>query len=143
MTKEEILNYLYPEYSEAACILDQYTEFELDVLEECPENIDCIEKAVISGIQREIISDVFSPIIDNWDDFYDENEDGLMDFCNQSRFLEYDSKANAYILYHEQVISLANDLVNDSEGDYTINEVDFRELINRLNSSYPIKFIYD
>ena len=143
MTKEEILDYLYPEYSEAVCILDQYTNFELDLLEECPEDIDCIEEEVIFGIQWEIASDVFGSIIDNWDDFYNENEGTLIDFCNQSRFLEYDSKANAYILYHKQVISLANDLVNDSEGDYTINEVDFRELINRLNSSYPIKFIYD
>ena len=143
MTKKEILDYLYPEYSEAVCILDQYTNFELDLLEECPEDIDSIEAAVIFGIQWEIVSDVFGSIIDNWDDFYNENEGTLMDFCNRSRFLEYDSGVNAYVLNNKQVISLATDLVNDSEGDYTINEVDFRELINRLNSSYPIKFIYD
>lgn len=143
MTKDEILEHLYPEYSEARDTLDQYSDFEIELLNECPEDIDCIEGAIISEIQWEIISDVFSPIIDNWDDFYNENEDGLMDFCNLSRFLEYDSRANAYILYSEQVISLANDLVNDSEGDYTINEVDFGELVNSLNSSYPIKFIYD
>ena len=140
--KERILTTFLPEYEEVVRILDSYSDYELELIKDsCQEDIDDLSNAITKAVQLEIIEALFAPIINNWDDFYLNNEDLLMDYCSEATIIEYDYRSNSYCIFKDTIIDDCKSLIKEVEGEYSINEdVDFRDIISNLNKYYPIKF---
>lgn len=142
MTREDILERLFPGYRETNRILESRSDWELnlitDNISEYPEDL---EDSIIKEVQWEIASTLFSQFITNWDDFIFNNESLVMDYCYDDTFLSYDYENNSYLISEETVIDLCEVLLNEADKEYSINEdVDFRNVISDLNKYYPIKF---
>ena len=64
-----------------------------------------------------------------------------MDYCSEATIIEYDYRSNSYCIFKDTIIDDCKSLINDVEGEYSINEdADFRNIISNLNKYYPIKF---
>lgn len=140
--QEEILNRLCPEYEDLKSQLEQYSDFELNmIINNLPDNVDELQNAICSELQWAIIGDLCGPIINDWDNFFYENEGTIMDYCCDGLFISYNDSNRSYEIRKEIIIDLCSDLVSEAEGDYIINEeVDFSEIIADLNRYYPVKF---
>ncbi len=140
--KEEILNRLCPEYEDIKNQLEDYSDYELNlIINNLPDSIDDLQNSICLELQWTIIGDLCAPIINNWDDFYYENEGMIMDNCCNDPFIDYNYSNHSYEICKETIIGLCSDLVSEANGDYTINEeVDFSEIIAYLNRYYPVKF---
>lgn len=142
MTREDILERLFPGYRETNRILESRSDWELnlitDNISEYPEDL---EDSIIKEVQWETASTLFSQFITNWDDFIFNNESLVMDYCYDDTFLSYDYENNSYLISEETIIDLCEVLLNEADKEYSINEdVDFRNVISDLNKYYPIKF---
>lgn len=143
--QEEILNRLCPEYEDFKNQLEQYSDYELNlVVNNLPDSIDDLQSSINMEIQWDILGTLCSPFINDWDDFYNNYEGEIMDYCWEcGPFISYNSYNNSYEINRETVIDICKDLISNSEvdGDYTINEeVNFSEIIADLNRYYPVKF---
>lgn len=142
MVKQEILDNYFPEYRILNRILDKYSEYELGLLEEYPEDINDLEEEILKEVQWDILCDVISEYID--EEFYHNFEMELMEYFldNGSLFINHDATCNSYCLSDKNIVAYLKDFVNNYSVDTNISG-DIVELVNRLNSNYPIKFIYD
>lgn len=142
MIREDILERLFPGYIETNRILESHSDWELNlIIDNIPEHSENLEDSIIKEIQGEIVSTLFSQFITNWDDFIFDNESLVMDYCYDDTFLSYDYENNSYLISKETVIDICKDLLNEADGEYSINEnVDFRDVISDLNKYHPIKF---
>lgn len=142
MTREDILERLFPDFEETKITLDSYSDYELNLLEDnCPEDIDDLADSILHEVQWDIVRTLFISFINDWDDFYTNNEELVMDYCSEVTFLEYDSGNNSYCISKETVIDCCRELTREADKEYFINEnVDFRNVISNLNKYYPIKF---
>lgn len=140
--KEYILDNLFYGYEEAKRTLDLYSDYELNLLRDnLPENIDDVANLILHEVQFDLSSMLFGPFINDWDDFYTNNEELIMDYCYEATFLEYNSGNNAYCISKEMAIDCCGELIREADKEYSINEdVDFRDVISELNKYYPIKF---
>lgn len=143
--QEEILNRLCPEYEDFKNQLEQYSDYELNlVINNLPDSIDDLQSSINMEIQWDILGALCSPFINGWDDFYSNYEGEIMDYCwGAGPFISYNSYNNSYEINREIVIDICKDLISNSEadGDHTINEeVNFSEIIADLNRCYPVKF---
>lgn len=142
MVKQEILDYYYPEYQTISRILDEYSEYELGLLEEYPDDINDLEEEILKEVQWDILRDVISEYVD--EEFYHDFEMELQEYFLEGRnlFITYNSDCNSYCLNYKQMEEDIENLVHTYRGDTNISG-NIAELVNRLNSNYPIKFIYD
>ena len=142
MTREDILERLFPDFKETKRTLDLFSDYELNLLEDnCPEDIDDLADSILHEVQWDIVRTLFISFINDWDDFYTNNEELDMDYCSETTFLEYDSGNNSYCISKETVIDCCWELIREADKEYSINEnVDFRNVISNLNKYYPIKF---
>lgn len=140
--QEEILNRLCPEYEDLKSQLEQYSDFELNmIINNLPDDVYELQNAICSELQWTIIGDLCGPIINDWDNFFFENEGMIMDYCCDGLFISYNGSNRSYEICKETIMDLCSDLVSEAEGDYVINEeVDFSEIIADLNRYYPVKF---
>lgn len=142
MVKQEILDNYFPEYQTLSKILDKYSEYELGLLEEYPYDINDLEEEILKEVQWDILRDVIMEYIDG--EFYDKFEMELMEYFldDGNLFITHNATCNSYCLSHKNIVAYLKDFINNySEG--TNISGDIVELVNRLNSNYPIKFIYD
>ena len=142
MIREDILERLFPGYIETNRILESHSNWELNLLtdnmSDYPEDL---ENSIIKEVQWKIANILFSQFITNWDDFISNNESIVMDYCYDDTFLSYDYENNSYLISKEPIINLCEVLLNEADGEYSINEnIDFRNVISDLNKYYPIKF---
>ncbi|MGN0966733.1 MAG: hypothetical protein ACI4OP_03975 [Candidatus Coprovivens sp.] len=142
MVKQEILDNYFPEYQTLSRILDKYSEYELGLLEEYPDDINDLEEEILKEVQWDILYDVISEYIG--EEFYHSLEMELMEYFldGGNLFITHNASCNSYCLSHENIVYSLKDFVNNYSGDTNISG-DIVELVNRLNSNYPIKFIYD
>ena len=142
MTREDILEKLFPGFEETKRTLDSYSDYELNLLEDnYLEDIDDLADSILHEVQWDIVRTLFISFINDWDDFYTNNEELIMDYCSEATFLEYDSGNNSYYISRGVVIGCCRELIREADKEYSINEnVDFRNVISNLNKYYPIKF---
>lgn len=142
MTREDILERLFPDFEETKRTLDSYSDYELNLLEDnYLEDIDDLANSILHEVQWDIVRTLFISFINDWDDFYTNNEELVMDYCSEATFLEYDSGNNSYCISKGIVIGCCRELIREADKEYSINEnVDFRNVIANLNKYYPIKF---
>ena len=142
MTREDILERLFPDFEETKRALDSYSDYELNLLEDIYlEDIDDLASSILHEVQWDIVRTLFISFINDWDDFYTNNEELVMDYCSEATFLEYDSVNNSYCISKGIVIDCCQELIKEADKEYSINEnVDFRNVISNLNKYYPIKF---
>lgn len=142
MVKQKILDNYFPEYQTLSKILDKYSEYELGLLEEYPDDINDLEEEILKEVQWDILSDVIIDYID--ERFYYNFEMELMEYFLEDGclFITYDATCNSYCLSHKNIVAYLKDFVNNYSEDTNISG-DIVELVNRLNSNYPIKFTYD
>ena len=142
MTREDILERLFPDFEETKRALDSYSDYELNLLEDIYlEDIDDLASSILHEVQWDIVRTLFISFINDWDDFYTNNEELVMDYCSEATFLEYDSVNNSYCISKGIVIGCCQELIREADKEYSINEnVDFRNVISNLNKYYPIKF---
>lgn len=142
MVKQEILDNYFPEYQTISRILDKYSEYELGLLEEYPDDINDLEEEILKEVQWDILRDVISEYVD--EEFYHDFEMELMEFFLEggNLFITYYDDCNSYCLSRKHIESCMEDLVYTYRGDTNISG-NIVELVNRLNSNYPVKFIYD
>lgn len=142
MIREDILERLFPGYIETNRILESHSDWELNLItDNIPEYPEDLEDSIIKEIQGEIVSTLFSQFITNWDDFIFDNESLVMDYCYDNTFLSYNYENNSYLISKETVIDICKDLLNEADGEHSINEnIDFRDVISDLNKYHPIKF---
>ena len=140
--KEDILDNWFPGYGEAKSNLDLYSDYELNLLRDnFPNDVDDLANSILHEVQWDIVRTLFESFINDWDDFYTNNEELVMDYCSEATFLEYDSCNNSYCISKETVIGCCRELIRETDKEYSINEnVDFRNVISNLNKYYPIKF---
>lgn len=140
--QEEILNKLCPEYEDLKNQLEQYSDYELNlIVNNLPDSVDDLQSSICSELQWVIIGDLCGPIIDDWGNFFFENEGMIMDCCCDGPLISYNYNNHSYEICKETIIGLCLDLVSEAEGNYTINEeADFSEIIADLNRCYPVKF---
>ena len=142
MTREDILERLFPDFEETKRTLDSYSDYELNLLEDIYlEDIDDLANSILHEVQWDIVRTLFISFINDWDDFYTNNEELVMDYCSEATFLEYDSDNNSYCISKEMAIDCCWELIREADKEYSINEdVDFKAKISNLNKYYPIKF---
>ena len=142
MVKQEILDNYFPEYQILSKILDKYSEYELGLLEEYPDDINDLEEEILKEVQWDILSDVITEYID--DRFYYNFEMELMEYFLEDGylFITHDATCNSYCLSCKNIVEYLKDFVNNYSEDTNISG-DIVKLVNRLNSNYPIKFTYD
>lgn len=140
--KKDILDNWFPEYEEAKRQLDLYSDYEINLLRDnYPNDVDDLANLIIQEVQWDIVETLFGSIINDWDDFYMNNEGLVMDYCNEATFLEYNPNNNSYYISKETAIICCEELVREADKEYSINEdIDFRDIISDLNKYYPIKF---
>ena len=140
--KNLILNSIFPNYDIVINIINSYTDYELYLVKDYPpNNIDSLRDRVIDEIQWDIFYRLFSTFIKDSDKFYEEHEEEIMDFCSSCRFLDYNDNNHSYEISEKYIIELSNDLISDIDPKYSINNnVDMDNIIEVLNSNYPIKF---
>lgn len=138
--KEHILEKLFPAYNEAVRIIESYSDYELELVRyDLPDEIEDLEREVLLAVQWDISEMLLNRYINDWDDFYFENEQVIMDYLYQEPFISFDRRNNFYSISEKTVIDVCTELIEGKE--YSINkDVDFREIISDLNKYYPIKF---
>ena len=141
-TRENILERFFPDYEETKRALESYSDWELGlIIDNIPEYSDNLEDSIIKEIQWNIVGTLFEKLINNWDDFFSDNEGLIIDYCYNTVFLGYNYKNKSYLISKETVIDICKDLLSETDEKYSINEnVDFRDIISNLNEYYPIKF---
>ena len=88
MTREDILERLFPDFKETKRTLDLFSDYELNLLEDnCPEDIDDLADSILHEVQWDIVRTLFISFINDWDDFYTNNEELVMDYCSETTFL--------------------------------------------------------
>lgn len=140
--KEYILDNWFPGYEEAKRNLDLYSDYELNLLRDnFPEDVGNLNTSIIHEVQWDISGTLFRLLINDWDDFYMNNEELVIDYCSEATFLEYNPDNNSYYISKEVAIDCCGELIREADKEYSINEdVDFRDIISELNKYYPIKF---
>lgn len=142
-TKKELLQSYLPEYEDIESTIDQFSDYEINLVRNnLPDDIGDLESSIKMEVQWEIITDLCSPFMDDWEDFFSKYEGEIMDICyNDCSFIHYNSYNNAYEISKDTIIDLCKDLIAEAEEEYTINEdVNFLEVIADLNKNFPIKF---
>lgn len=139
--RQEILENLFPNYEEIKNTLELYSDYELGLIVDiCPEAISDISECILQEVQLNIIEILLKSFITNWDKFFSINDNIIADYCFDNEFIKYDITRNAYLINKETVIDICRDLLYNEE-EYSINEnVDFRNVIIKLNETFPIKF---
>ena len=143
MIKNCILELLFPGYEEAIDVLESYSKYELEIIKDSGiETLDDIQMVIIKEIQYNILNTVFSRFIINWEEFFETNEEFLIDYCQEHIFIHYDNYTNSYELDKDSIINACEDFLTYANSDkYFINEdADIVELILELNNYFPIKF---
>lgn len=140
--QEEILNRFIPEYEEIKDQLEKYTDYELNLIKSnLPDRIDDLQDCINVELQWDIIGNLCGSFINDWDNFYFDNEDLIMDHCYDSPFISYNNSNNSYEICKDTIIDICKDMLSQAKGDYILNEeVDFSKLISHLNKYYPVKF---
>ena len=143
--QEQILINYIPEYEDIKEVIEQYSDYELNlIINNLPDSSDDLQDSINMEIQWDILGALCSPFINDWDDFYSNYEGEIMDYCwGDVPFINYNSYNNSYEINRETVIDICKYLISNSEadGNYTINEeVNFSKVIANLNKYYPVKF---
>lgn len=141
--QEIILNQYFPEYGDYKSILESYSDYELNlIVDNLPESIDDIPESINKEVQWDVLNALCSTFVDNWDEFYNQEEGMIMDFCwNNDSIISYNDSNRSYEISKDGVIELCKDLISESEKEYTINEeADLSETIMWLNKNFSIKF---
>lgn len=140
--QEQILINYIPEYEDIKDVIEQYSDYELNlIINNLPDSSDDLQDSICKELQWEIVEDLCGPFINNWDDFFYENEGMIMDYLCEGSIIGYNGNNQAYEICKETVIDLCSELISEAEGNYTINEkVNFSEVIVYLNRYYPVKF---
>lgn len=140
--QRDILYKYFPEYENLKDELEQYSDYELNLIaNHLPDNIDEIRSAICSEIQWDIIGDVCGPFINDWDNFFFKYEGEIMDYCWDGPFIGYNSVNHSYEISKDTIKDICSELISLTEEDCTLNEnVDFSEVIAQLNKWYPVKF---
>ena len=141
-TREYILDRFFPDYEETKRDLESYSDWELGlIMDNIPEYPDNLRDSIIKEIQWSIVGTLFEQLINNWDDFFLDNEGLIMDYLYDASFLGYNYENKSYLISRETVLDICKDLLSEADEKYSINEnVDFRDIISNLNKYYPIKF---
>lgn len=141
-TREYILERFFPDYEETKRALESYSDWELGlIIGNIPEYPDNLKDSIIKEIQWNIVGTLFEKLINNWDDFFSDNEGLIIDYCYDTVFLGYNYENKSYLISKETVIDICKDLLRETDEKYSINEnIDFRDIISNLNEYYPIKF---
>lgn len=141
-TKEAVLERLFPDYEKTRNALESYSDYELSLIrDDCPEYPEDLEDLIIMKVQWSISETLFRQLINNWNDFFLENENLIRDYCFGATFIGYNRENNSYWISRKVVIGVCKDLLCEADVDYSINEdIDFRDIISDLNKYYPIKF---
>lgn len=143
--QKEMLDYYLPEYKDIKDRLEQYSDYELNlVYYNLPDSIDDLQNSICSEIQWNIIGDLCGPFINNWDDFYSQYEGEIIDYCwSVDSFIHYNDYNHSYEISKETIKDVCSELISivEDEEDYTLSKkVDFSKVIAYLNSHYPVKF---
>lgn len=143
--QEEALNRFVLEYEEVKEQLEKYSDYELNlVINHLPYNIEDLQNYINIQVQWDIINELCGAFINNWDDFYNNYEALIIDYCfGDESFIGYNDYNHAYEISKKTIIDVCKDLISHSEvkENYTINkEVNFSEVVNNLNKDYPVKF---
>lgn len=139
MTREDILEHIFRNYSQTLDELKEFTDWELDLISDYPpSNIEELRDCVTGEVQREITRDILRHFIGNWGSFYNNYEDKVID--TSVSFISYNYGLRAYEISKNTIIGIARELVDST--NYNVQEsVDFNEILASLNLHYPIKFI--
>lgn len=141
--QEIVLNNYLPEYEDYKIVIESYSDYELDlIVDNLPDSIYDIPESISKEIQWDIISALCGTFVEDWDEFYNQEEGMIMDSCwNTDSIISYNDSNRSYEISKDGVIELCKDLISESEKEYTINEeADFSETIKYLNKDYPFKF---
>lgn len=141
--QETILNNYFPEYEDYRSMIELYSDYELSlIMDNLPENIDDIPESISKEVQWDILNTLCSTFVDNWDEFYEQEEEMIINYCfDNDSTVSYNDYTHSYEISKEAVINMCKDLTSETEGKYTVNEkADLSETITWLNKNYPIKF---
>lgn len=141
MIRERILDILFPGYKLIKSILESYSDYELNLAINDISEIDTFREDVIKAIQYTIGPDLIEFIITG-DITYDES-DFIRDYCCNAIFIERNSDNKSYEINKQKVINMCEEIILELGKDcYQINkDIDFGDLILRLNKYYPLKFV--
>lgn len=140
--QEQILINYIPEYEDIKDIIEQYSDYELNlVINNLPDSSDDLQDSICKELQWEIVEDLCEPFINKWDGFFCENEGMIMDYLCEGSIISYNDNNKAYEISKQTIIDICSDFISEADEEYTLNEeVNFSKVIANLNKYYPVKF---
>ncbi len=137
-----ILGQLFPDYIEAKETLESFSEYELSFLMNTEREFDIfeIEDTITFEIQWEILNTLLEFYVDNWEDLYNKHEADIMDYFYNYIFITHDKDRKCYFISEDTVLDVCKELLQELDIECPINEVDFRDVIAKLNMRFPPKF---
>lgn len=144
---EEILNNIFPGYSNIKETLETYSDYELSLVKDSIYSVDDVSSLndyIASNVQFDIIEFLLNKIIDNGSILYNKEETTIMEYISSYNFLNYDVIKRAYKLSKQSTICMCEELIENADGNYNIiQDIDFKDIVYTLNTTTPLKFILD
>lgn len=143
--QKDLLNYYIPEYYSVASQIEELSDYEINLIyNNLPDSIDELRDAICTELQWNILENLCSPFIKDWDIFYSQYEGEIMDYCwGGNSFISYNDNNHSYGLSRRTIVDICTELVSlDEEGKYSVNDedVDFSKIVADLNNRYSVKF---
>ena len=133
--QEKVLQEYLPDYEEVKSKICKFSDYELNMVHRLPTEINDLRDWVCDSLQLEIVPSLFKWIIQDFEDFCDDNLDMLEDYCQCNTFLYYNDLSHSYELDFGIIMGICKGL-----NVKTYDNIDFSKIVFKLNMEFPIKF---